>query len=186
MARPVRMGTDPWQGRGEIRTLPPLSKGVRMSLSAGALAPDFTLADQDGQPFTLSAARGSWLVLYSYPKDNTPGCTQEAKDFSCLAREFAQAGAQVLGISPDKAPSHRRFITQQELVLRLLCDEDHAMLEAWGAWGLKKFMGREYMGVVRSTWIVDPQGRVAALWSQVKVKEHAAEVLSRLTLLQQG
>lgn len=155
-----------------------------MSLNLGANAPNFTLADQDGQTFTLDATRGSWLVLYCYPKDNTPGCTQEARDFSCLIHAFAEAGAQVVGISPDKAASHRRFISQQGLELRLLCDEDHAVLEQWGAWGLKKFMGREYMGVVRSTWIVDPDGRVAAMWSSVKVKGHADEVLARLKQLQ--
>jgi len=157
-----------------------------MSLSVGALAPDFTLSDQDGKSYTLSAHAGSWRVLYCYPKDNTPGCTQEARDFSCLADDFQRAGAQVLGISPDKASSHQRFIAQQSLALRLLCDEGHAMLEAWGAWALKKFMGREYMGVVRSTWIVDPAGRVAAMWSSVKVKGHAAEVLASLRRLQEA
>ncbi len=155
-----------------------------MSPDLGACAPDFTLLDQDGQPFSTDSARGSWLVLYSYPKDNTPGCTQEAKDFSCLIHAFTEAGAQVVGISPDKAASHRRFISQQGLELRLLCDEDHAVLEMWGAWGLKKFMGREYMGVVRSTWIVDPDGKVAASWNAVKVKGHADEVLARLKQLQ--
>lgn len=157
-----------------------------MMLSVGALAPDFTLPDQADTPFTLSHAAGSWCVLYCYPKDNTPGCTQEAKDFTCLMDEFTRAGASLVGISPDKASSHRKFIEQQGLALRLLCDTDHAVLEAWGAWGLKKYMGREYMGVLRSTWIVDPAGRIAAVWSQVKVKGHAEEVLRTLLELQQA
>lgn len=151
-----------------------------MSLLVGGAAPDFTLEDQDGTLVRLADYRGRWLVLYSYPRDNTPGCTQEAKDFSGLLEEFRALGAEVMGVSPDKPACHRGFQEKQGLGLRLLSDPGHLMLEPWGAWGLKKFMGREFLGVLRTTWLVDPQGGVAARWSKVKVKGHAQEVLETL------
>jgi peroxiredoxin Q/BCP len=154
-----------------------------MSLQPGVAIPPFALPDEQGATVQPADFLGRWWVLYSYPKDNTPGCTQEARDFSCLADEFAALGAPVLGLSPDKAPSHLKFIAGQGLSLRLLSDPDHQVLEALGAWGRKKFMGREYDGVKRSTWLVDPQGRVAALWTDVKVKDHAREVLDTLRRL---
>ncbi|MDP2359166.1 MAG: peroxiredoxin [bacterium] len=154
-----------------------------MVLSAGAPAPDFNLPDQDGRLVRLADFAGGWLVLYAYPKDNTPGCTQEAKDFSCLSGEFSRLGARIAGVSPDKTASHRRFMDQQGLDLLLLSDPDHRMLEDYQAWGLKRMMGREYMGVIRSTWLVDPAGRLAAVWSAVKVKDHAREVRETLARL---
>jgi peroxiredoxin Q/BCP len=154
-----------------------------MPLLIGSPAPDFSLADQDGQPVRLADFIGSWLALYAYPRDNTPGCTQEAKDFSCLLADFHRLGAQVAGVSPDKPASHLRFIAKQELGLRLLSDPDHAMIECYGAWGMKKFMGRQFMGVIRSTWLIDPRGRLAALWSPVAIKDHAREVLETLARL---
>jgi len=154
-----------------------------MSLQTGVAIPPFTLPDEQGAPVRSADFLGRWWVLYSYPKDNTPGCTQEARDFTCLAHEFAALDVPVLGLSPDKPASHLRFIAGQQLSLRLLSDPDHQVLEALGAWGRKKFMGREYDGVKRSTWLVDPAGRVAALWTEVKVKGHAAEVLDTLRKL---
>jgi peroxiredoxin Q/BCP len=151
-----------------------------MALEIGKQAPAFNLNDQNGQSVSLSEFKGTWLVVYSYPKDNTPGCTTEAKDFTCLRDQFEAEGAKVVGVSPDKPASHLRFIEKQALGLRLLSDPEHEMLEAWGSWGLKKFMGREFMGVIRSTWIVDPKGVIRAVWSPVKVKNHAQEVLDKL------
>jgi thioredoxin-dependent peroxiredoxin len=157
-----------------------------MSLMIGAAAPDFSLIDQNQHPVRLADFAGTWLVLYAYPRDSTPGCTQEARDFSCLMEEFRGRGAQIVGVSPDKPSSHLRFIQQQGLGLRLLSDPGHSLIEAYGAWGMKKFMGREFMGVIRSTWLVDPAGTLAALWSPVKVKDHAREVLETLTRLSQA
>jgi thioredoxin-dependent peroxiredoxin len=151
-----------------------------MALELGKPVPAFTLPDQDGQPVSLKDFKGSWLVIYSYPKDSTPGCTLEAKDFSCLLPRFEALGAVVIGVSRDSASSHKRFIDKQNLGLNLLTDADHQWLEAWGAWGPKKFMGREFLGVIRSTWLVDPQGCLAAQWKGVKVKGHAEEVLATL------
>ena len=154
-----------------------------MPLQPGDMLPAFSLPDEQGHLVESSQFQGRWWVLYSYPKDNTPGCTQEAKDFTCLAGEFAALEAPVLGLSPDKPASHVKFIAGQGLALRLLSDPDHRVLEALGAWGRKKFMGREYDGVKRSTWLVDPAGRVAAVWTDVKVKDHAREVLDTLRRL---
>lgn len=154
-----------------------------MALIVGDEVPGFTLEDQNGQAARLEDFRGRWLVLYAYPKDSTPGCTQEAREFSCLLDEFHSLDAEVLGLSPDKPASHRKFIASQELGLRLLCDPEHAVLEAWQAWGLKKFMGREYLGVKRSTWLVDPEGRLARVWTDVKVKGHAEDVRDHLRAL---
>lgn len=151
-----------------------------MALAIGKPAPAFTLPDQDGQPVSLSDFRGKWLVLYSYPKDSTPGCTIEAKDFSCLLPEFEALGAAVVGVSRDKAASHQRFIEKQALGFSLLTDEDHELLEAYDAWGPKKFMGREFLGVIRSTWLIDPKGTLVAAWKSVKVKGHAEAVLATL------
>jgi len=154
-----------------------------MALHPGDPAPPFTLVDQHLEPAALADFAGRWLVVYAYPKDNTPGCTQEARDFSCLLEDFRRLGAEVVGVSPDNTASHQRFIERQGLGLRLLSDPDRAMLKAWGAWGPKTFMGRQATGVIRSTWIVDPRGRLAVLWSPVKVKDHAAQVLAELARL---
>jgi thioredoxin-dependent peroxiredoxin len=143
-------------------------------------APSFQLANQSAEMVSLSDFQGQWLILYFYPKDNTPGCTTEAMDFTSLFPEFVQLGAKVVGVSPDSAASHSKFITKKNLQITLLSDPDHQVAEAYGVWQLKKFMGKEYMGIVRSTFAIDPQGNIALIWPQVKVKEHAAAVLEWL------
>ncbi len=149
-------------------------------VTEGKKAPAFTLLNQDNQPVSLKDFKGNWLVFYFYPKDNTPGCTTEAIDFTSLLKEFHKAGAKIVGVSPDSTVSHCRFIEKKDLKIELLSDPDHQVIEAYGAWQLKKFMGREFMGVVRSTWLISPEGNIEALWSPVKVKEHALEVLKKL------
>ncbi len=149
-------------------------------LTEGAEAPDFCLPDQDGREICLNEFRGRWVVLYFYPKDNTRGCTQEAKDFSELIGEFEKLGAVILGVSPDSVRSHKRFQERHGLKVRLLSDPDKKVIRMYGAWGRKKMAGREYFGVIRSTLLIDPQGRVRRIWPKVKVKGHAEEVLNTL------
>ncbi len=115
-----------------------------------------------------------------YPKDNTPGCTTEAKDFTDYASEFAALGAKVVGVSPDSEKSHDKFIEKHNLTIQLLSDPDHIIAENYGVWGLKKFMGKEYMGIIRSTFLINPDGKIAYVWTKVKVKGHTEEVLNKL------
>jgi thioredoxin-dependent peroxiredoxin len=149
--------------------------------SNGSPAPLFQAIDIDGNIVTNQKYLGQWLVLYFYPKDNTPGCTTEAIDFTQLLPEFQKLGAQVVGVSPDSTASHCKFIAKQNLAIELLSDPEHQMAEAFGIWQLKKFMGKEYMGIVRSTFAIDPQGKIVQSWPSVKVKGHAAAVLEWLT-----
>ena len=153
-------------------------------LEVGTQVPDFCCANQDEEEICLRDIKGKWIVLYFYPKDNTPGCTTEACDFTVALPDFEALSAIVLGVSPDSAKMHRNFIEKKALKITLLADEDKALCHIFGVWQLKKFMGKEYMGVVRSTFIIDPQGKVAAVWSNVKVKGHAEEVKAKLELLQ--
>jgi peroxiredoxin Q/BCP len=146
----------------------------------GELAPDFSVVAQDGNQVNLATFADKWLVLYFYPKDNTPGCTTEAKDFTGLNSDFTELGAVVVGVSPDSVKSHCKFIDKQELSIILLSDPEHQVAEAYGVWQLKKFMGKEYMGVVRSTFLINPGGAIAHSWSNVKVKGHAENVLAKL------
>jgi peroxiredoxin Q/BCP len=120
------------------------------------------------------------LVLYFYPKDNTPGCTTEAKDFSEYSQQFQELGADVIGVSPDSEKSHCKFIDKHNLSIQLLSDPEHKVIEAYGVWRLKKFMGKEYMGVVRSTFLISPDGKIAQVWDQVRVKGHVEKVLQEL------
>ena len=143
-------------------------------------APDFILKDQDGQNVNLRQFRNQWVVLYFYPRDDTPGCTQEAKDFTELAAELRKAKAVVLGVSKDDLKSHCSFIKKHSLGITLLSDPDHSIQEAYGVWQKKKFMGREFMGTVRTTILIDPQGRIAHIWENVKVNGHAQDVLQKL------
>ena len=146
----------------------------------GQDAPAFTAQDQNGTIVSLQDFTNRWLVLYFYPKDNTPGCTTEAKDFTAYIQEFAQLGADILGVSPDSAKLHCKFIDKHDLRLRLLSDPEHQVIEAYGAWRLKKFMGKEYMGVVRSTFLISPEDKIAQVWDKVRVKGHVEKVLQEL------
>ncbi len=143
-------------------------------------APSFKLANQSEEMIALSNFQGQWLILYFYPKDNTPGCTTEALDFTNLLTEFTKLGATIIGVSPDSVASHGKFIAKKNLKITLLSDPDHQVAEAYGVWQLKKFMGKEYMGIVRSTFAIDSQGNIAFIWTPVKVKDHATAVLEWL------
>lgn len=143
----------------------------------------FTLPDQNGKKVSLSGFKDKWIILYFYPKDNTPGCTVEAIDFTKYLPEFAKEGAVILGVSPDSIKSHCTFIEKQKLKIILLSDEKKEVLQKYKAWGKKKFMGREYVGVIRSTFLIDPKGEIVQEWRNVKVEGHAEEVLNTLKRL---
>ena len=151
-----------------------------LNLDVGSKAPNFCLPNQSGEEVCLDQFRGKWVVLYFYPKDNTSGCTREAQDFSAYVREFEKHGAVILGVSPDSVKSHANFIVKKDLRITLLSDQEHEVMEAYGVWQLKKMYGKEYMGVVRTTFLIDPEGKVAAVWRKVKVRGHVEEVLERL------
>ncbi|MFC2170946.1 thioredoxin-dependent thiol peroxidase [Calditrichota bacterium] len=153
-------------------------------IQVGKAAPDFNVMNQDNISISLNELRGQWVILYFYPKDNTSGCTIEAKDFTALQSEFEDLDAKIFGVSPDTVKSHCNFIEKQALGIDLLSDPDHTILEAYGAWGTKKMYGKEYQGVVRSTYIIDPEGKIAAAWTKVKAKGHADEVKAKLYELQ--
>jgi peroxiredoxin Q/BCP len=146
----------------------------------GQPAPDFSTPDQNNNPVSLNDFNGQWLIIYFYPKDDTPGCTTEAKDFTDLHPEFSQLGAKILGVSPDSGKAHCKFIDKHNLTITLLSDPEHQLIEAYGAWRLKKFMGKEYMGVARSTFLISPDGIIAYAWPNVKAKGHAQAVLTKL------
>ena len=147
-------------------------------------APEFCLPNQDETEICLRDLSGKWVVLYFYPKDNTPGCTTEACDFTNELEEFEDLDAVILGVSPDSPKKHRNFIEKKGLKITLLSDEDKEVLKAYGAWGLKKMYGKEYEGVIRSTFIIDPNGEIVAEWRKVRVKGHVEEVKNKLKELQ--
>ncbi len=146
-------------------------------LKEGQSAPDFDLPTASGT-FKLSQLKGHTVVVYFYPKDDTSGCTTEAKDFSALAAEFKKAGATVVGISPDTVAAHRKFSAKHGLSVQLAADEEKTVANRYGVWIEKSMYGRKYMGVDRSTFLVDRAGKLARIWRQVKVPGHAAEVLA--------
>ncbi len=147
-------------------------------------APEFCLPNQDDIEICLRDLKGRWLVLYFYPRDNTPGCTTEACEFTAAAPDFSDLDAIILGVSADSTKKHRSFIEKKELGITLLSDEDSSMMQEYGVWQLKKNYGKEYMGIVRTTFIIDPDGVVKALFSKVRVKEHVAKVQAELERLQ--
>jgi peroxiredoxin Q/BCP len=147
------------------------------ALEEGTAAPDFTLPTDGGGEFRLADHRGSAVVVYFYPKDDTTGCTREALDFTTLAPSFAAAGAVVVGVSPDSVASHKKFRSKHELGIVLASDETKETLERYGVWAEKSMYGRKYMGVERTTVLVDRAGKVAAIWHKVKVPGHAEAVL---------
>ena len=144
----------------------------------GAAAPDFSLEDQNGQQVSLNQFRGQLVVLYFYPKAMTPGCTVQACALRDAEADLAKAGVVVLGISPDAAKRLKKFEERDELNFTLLSDEDHAVADLFGVWGLKKFMGREYDGIHRMTFIIDKEGNIAHTMTKVKTKSHHEDVLS--------
>ncbi len=156
---------------------------MAQSIEVGSPAPDFALPDQDGNAVHLDDFAGRLLVLYFYPKDDTSGCTAEALEFSALAGDFAAAGAAVLGVSPDPVKSHNKFRDKHALAIPLASDETKETLGAYGVWVEKSMYGRKYMGVERTTMLVDRAGRIARVWPKVKVKGHAAEVLAAVKAL---
>ncbi|WP_297321885.1 thioredoxin-dependent thiol peroxidase [uncultured Bartonella sp.] len=152
-------------------------------LEKGDIAPDFTLPRDSGKKQTLSELRGHPVVLYFYPKDDTSGCTLEAHDFTRLKPEFDKIGVTVLGMSPDKPEKHDKFKTKHDLSIILISDEDKSTLEAYGVWVEKSMYGRKYMGVERSTFLIDKDGKIAEIWRKVKVPGHAQEVLEAATAI---
>ncbi|GAA6178998.1 peroxiredoxin [Shimia sp. NS0008-38b] len=147
-------------------------------IDADTIAPDFTLPSTSGNDITLSALRPSPVVLFFYPRDNTPGCTKEAIGFSHLVQQFADAGVQVFGISKDSLASHDKFVAKKELTIPLLSDENGTVCEDYGVWAEKKMYGKTFMGIVRATVLIDSTGKIARTWPKVKVDGHAEEVLS--------
>jgi thioredoxin-dependent peroxiredoxin len=149
-------------------------------LKSGVKAPEFSLAADDGSTVALKDLRGQPVVLYFYPKDDTPGCTKEACEFRDSWRDVQRAGAVVLGVSPDSAASHEKFKRKYNLPFPLLADPDHAVAAAYGAWGEKSMYGRKYEGILRTTFLIDREGRIARVFEKVKPEGHAAEVLAAL------
>jgi peroxiredoxin Q/BCP len=149
-------------------------------IEEGSLAPDFTLTSDSGEEITLSDFRGSPVVLYFYPKDDTPGCTTQACSIRDNYDDFAERGAVVLGVSPDEESSHVKFKQKYDLPFTLLADPDHTVSELYGVWGEKKYMGRTYMGVERSTFLIDPEGRITKVMRKVKPDTHVERVLEAL------
>jgi len=152
--------------------------------AVGELAPDFALPDESGTIHRLADQRGRWTILYFYPEDDTPGCTTEACEFRDRNDVIHERGADVWGVSPDGAASHRKFREKFELPFTLLADEGHPVAETYGAWGEKQNYGKTYIGLIRSTFLIDPDGRVARVWPKVKAQGHAAAVLAALDELQ--
>ncbi len=150
----------------------------------GDSAPDVCLLNQADEEICLKDLKGKWVVLYFYPKDNTSGCTIEAKDFTSALQDFKKLGAVIVGVSPDSTKSHQNFIAKHSLSINLLSDPEHKTLGEYGAWGKKKMYGREFFGVVRSTYIINPDGKIEYIWAKVSVKGHADEVLMKLKELQ--
>ena len=148
-----------------------------MMLNEGDNAPDVTLMLTDETAKKLSAWHGKALVLYFYPKDDTPGCTTEAKDFSAFLEDFAKAGAEIVGVSKDTPAKHGKFIAKHDLTIALASDEDGAVCEAFGTWIEKSLYGRQYMGIDRATFLIDQTGTIRRIWRKVKVKGHAEAVL---------
>lgn len=157
-----------------------MAKPVELNLKPGDRAPEFTALNQHGQRISLSDLKGKPVVLYFYPRDDTPGCTKEACGFRDSFAEFRKKGAVVLGVSTDTLKSHGKFAEKFKLPFDLLVDEDKSIVQAYGVWGEKRFMGRKYQGTHRVTFLIGADGKIKQLWPAVKPDEHAAEVLSAI------
>lgn len=149
-----------------------------MTLTVGAIAPNFSLLDANDTPVQLSDLQGQWVVLYFYPRDLTPGCTKEACGFRDHDSAFQDQQVKVIGISADPGPTHQKFITKHQLPFTLLSDPEAKVAKSYGAYGPKKFMGKEYEGIYRQTFVLNPEGQVAKIYAKVKPAEHAAQVLA--------
>ena len=152
-------------------------------LEVGKKAPHFELPNQDEETKTLDDYKGKWLVTYFYPKDDTPGCTVEAQEFTEEIESFTKEDAVIVGVSPDNAAKHCKFIDKHSLDVELLADTEKKMLEDYGVWQEKQMYGKTYMGVVRTTYLINPAGEIAEAWTKVKAKGHAEAVLERLVEL---
>jgi len=157
-----------------------------MTIEAGRKAPAFTLKDDKGKSVSLSDLAGRWVVLYFYPRDDTPGCTTEACEFTASIAQFGKLDADVYGVSPDTVESHAKFRAKHKLKVGLLADPEKRMLAAYGAWGMKTLYGRKFEGVIRSTVIVGPDGKVAHHWRSVRAAGHAKFVHAKLAELRKG
>jgi peroxiredoxin Q/BCP len=157
-----------------------MAKTPELRLKPGDVAPAFTVATNGGGRISLADYKGKNVILYFYPKDDTPGCTKEACAFRDAYTGFKKKGAVVLGVSPDPVKAHDKFVEKYQLPFTLLADEDKSIVNAYGAWGEKQFLGRKYMGTHRVTFLIGPDGRIRAVWPKVKPEEHAAEVLAAL------
>jgi thioredoxin-dependent peroxiredoxin len=157
-----------------------MAKEIELKLKEGDPAPDFTAATQGGGKVSLADYKGRNVILYFYPKDDTPGCTKEACAFRDHYALFEQKGAVVLGVSTDPVKSHQKFVAKFHLPFTLLADDEKQIVQAYGVWGQKSFMGRKYLGTHRVTFLIGPDGRIKKIWTKVKPEEHAQEVLAAL------
>ena len=153
-------------------------------LKINTKAPDFTLTSTNNTDYSLKKSLGKYVVIYFYPKDDTPGCTIEANDFNKLLPQFKKLNCEVFGISKDNLKSHDKFKEKYKLKFDLLSDEELTVLKKFKVWGKKKFMGREFMGILRTTFLIDKKGKILKIWENVKVKDHALEVLNALKEIQ--
>lgn len=149
-------------------------------LEVGSKAPDFTVPNQDGKLVNLDTLSSKWAVIYFYPRDDTPGCTVEANEFTELYSKFEENNAVVIGVSPDNEAKHCKFIDKYELKVELLADTEKTMLSDYGVWQEKSMYGKTYMGVARTTYLINPDGQISEAWPKVKAKGHAEAVLNRL------
>lgn len=157
------------------------TEATKTTLAVGDRAPDFATTDGDGNPISLADLRGTTVVLYFYPRDNTPGCTKEACGFRDRYADFQANNIVILGVSTDSAKKHQNFTKKYELPFPLLCDTEAEICTTYGVYGLKKFMGKEYMGINRSTFVIDPEGTIAKIYRKVKAEPHPEQVLADLT-----
>lgn len=157
-----------------------MAKEIQLKLKEGDVAPEFSASTNGGGKLSLSDFKGKNVILYFYPKDDTPGCTKEACAFRDGFGDFKKRGAVVLGVSPDSVKSHDKFVDKFKLPFTLLSDEDKKIANDYGVWGEKSFMGRKYMGVYRVTFLIGPDGGIKKIWPQVKPEDHADEVLAAL------
>ena len=144
------------------------------------LAPSFKIPSSNNKEFELKKNKNKFLVIYFYPRDNTPGCTNEAKDFSIFYKEFNKLNCEIIGVSKDTIESHKKFINKFKIPFQLLSDEKNIMLKKYGAWGEKSMYGKKFMGIKRTTVLIDPKGKIKKIWNNVKVTDHAKEVLNFL------